>query len=150
LGGTGDLAQLDLSVVEPARRVCRLPTEVEPGVYCEKARHDAPLALDPANSHVNLTARITYVRTTGEMAIDGDVSHPDIVALNLNHKLLRENRKRVYASVKRDLPHAATLIQLGACLARWQVLDVEGNLPEYAGVAEYFLSRWIRHREGQP
>jgi len=118
-------------------------SEQAQGLYCERARGKRPLAVDPSDPRARVDERVRYL-TNGEILIDGDVHHDDVPTLNLNHLRLRENRRLLHGRLAETLGAPVTVAALRRHQQRWRQGDAEGNLPEFAGVAEFFLARWIR------
>ena len=64
--------------------------------------------------------------------------------LNLNFKRIMNNRLAVIRCVEQEmekLPQNAKKSQVRQLIEHWKTADGQGKLPEYAGVAIYFLEK---------
>ncbi|MFT4302811.1 MAG: hypothetical protein QM579_13795 [Desulfovibrio sp.] len=126
--------------------------------HCDTRKGDSDLMYNPANKDHHERLKIRYLRNTGKIesadkafCIElGDTEKGSEGILNLNHQQIMNNRRAVIASVERamnKLPHDAKKAQIRALLNAWNSVDAQGMLPEYAGVAIYFLKKRLERAQ---
>lgn len=122
--------------------------------HCDRSRGDKPLRVHPARPDLD---RLVRYLGDGQIALDSldekgriklNGNSDDVKLLNLNAISIQRSRRQVVEAV---LQHAssADATRLRELIRRWEARDSDGHLPEYAGVALYFLRRRLRDRESK-
>jgi len=116
-------------------------------VHCDTKKRDNDLRYNPAEPSHHSRLKIHY-------EFNGTIKSEDALfdlqlngILNLNYSRLKNNRKSVWSSVTKTLtgiPGKATRAQIEALLLKWQQKNSEGKLPEYCGVAQYYLEKKLQ------
>lgn len=115
--------------------------------HCDTKKRDDDLLYNPAESSHHSRLKIRY-------EFNGTIKSDDALfdrqlneILNLNYSRLTDNRKSVWSSVTKTLsrfPGKATRAHIEALLIKWQQKNTEGKLPEYCGVAQYYLEKKLK------
>lgn len=120
--------------------------------HCDTRKGSRNLTYNPANSEHHARLRIRYTRLTGKiesedtafcLELGGEQRGAEGV-LNLNYKQIMNNRLAVIGRVEQELnklPQNAKKSQIRQLIERWKTVNGRGELPEYAGVAIYFLEK---------
>ncbi len=120
--------------------------------HCDTRKGNKELTYNPADPTHHAKLKIRYSWLTGKIEskdttfcseLGGETRGTEDV-LNLNIEKLRNNRRAVIASVEqmlKRLPPRARKTHIQPLLARWKTANPKGMLPEYAGVAIYFLEK---------
>lgn len=115
--------------------------------HCDTKKRDDDLLMNPAepSHHSRLKIRYEFNGTvkSDEASFDRQLNE----ILNLNYSRLKDNRKSVWSSVTKTLSGItgkATRAQIEGLLLIWQQKNSEGKLPEYCGVAEYYLKKKLQ------
>ena len=142
---TQDLVWGNLLAVCPGQGQPPPPGTAGRADHCDRVRGNRPLHVHPAGPHP--VDRLFRYRANGDVISDHAGAAADIEVLNLRHWRLRANRTAVVDQLRRELGagHATTAV-LGRRLVSWTTPDAHDRLREYAGVAEYYLRRWIARR----
>ena len=120
--------------------------------HCDTRKGDKDLAFNPADPTHHARLKIRYLWSTGKIESEdaafctelGGEKRGTEGILNLNLEKLKNNRRAVIRRVERtlqSLPSNARKAQIQPLLVRWNTADSQGMLPEYAGVAIYFLEK---------
>lgn len=120
--------------------------------HCDTRKNDSDLMYNPANKGHHERLKIRYLRSTGKIESEdttfcvelGGTEKGSEGILNLNYQQIMNNRRAVIERVEREmnkLPRDAKEAQIRLLLAAWNKTDAQGKLPEYAGVAIYFLEK---------
>ncbi len=126
--------------------------------HCDTRKGNTNLAYNPANSTHHARLKIRYLRSTGKIESDDAVFCSELGGekrgiegvLNLNLEKLKNNRRAVIKWLERTLkrlPPNARKAQIQPLLGQWNTADSQGMLPEYAGVAIYFLEKRLANAQ---
>lgn len=123
---------------------------------CDTCKGNATLKFNPADPSHDVSAKITYRSSDGgiespdeefslQIGKEGSSCHKaDGTILNLNHPLLKENRKKVLIGLSKILgasPGTRTESEIKDLIRK----QIEKSIwPEYVGVTLYWLSRSLR------
>lgn len=117
--------------------------------HCDKAREGgaAPLRVHPVTHPTDPQTLFRYTQDGRIDSDDADARH-DIEVLNLRNWRLCQNRAAVLDVFRRTTqrPFIAPEGALRRLYRHATVPDANGRLPEYAGMLEYFATRWMRQR----
>jgi uncharacterized protein (TIGR02646 family) len=115
--------------------------------HCDTKKRDDDLLFNPAEPGHHSRLKIRY-------EFNGTIKSDDALfdrqlneILNLNYSRLTDNRKSVWSSVTKTLSGItgkATRAQIEGLLLIWQQKNREGKLPEYCGVAQYYLEKKLK------
>lgn len=112
--------------------------------HCDTQKGNKTLSLNPADPNHASRLKIRYLPSTGKIeSADCQLAQEIDSVLNLNHALLLASRKEVISRVRKwlsSLPPNASKAAVQQGLNLWQTCN-EHRLPEYAGVAIYFLQK---------
>ena len=119
----------------------------ETHAHCDTKKRDNDLRYNPAepSHHSRLTICYEFNGTikSDDALFDRQLNE----ILNLNYSRLTDNRKSVWSSVTKTLSGflgKATRSQIEDLLLIWQQKNREGKLPEYCGVAQYYLEKKLK------
>ena len=116
--------------------------------HCDRRRGHRTLNLHPA-ADPDVAQRFHY-HADGRIEGTDEAASKDIEVLNLKHPRLMRNRSAVFERLRQKLgPHGPwSAVELRRQLEQWRT-PREGRLPEFTGVAEYHLERWLRKAGGR-
>lgn len=116
---------------------------------CDTRKGNQTLKYNPANPEHHIEDRVRY-RGNGEIFSEElDFNKQIEEVLNLNHPRFKANRKAVFDAVCKVLgnrPGTRTATQIRKFLQDWTKSGANDQLPEYCGVAVYFLNKHLRQR----
>jgi uncharacterized protein (TIGR02646 family) len=107
--------------------------------HCDRSRGAASLTVHPAKP--GLEQKVRY-DADGTIYLDGKSENP----LNLNFKLIKQNRAAIVEFIRQQATDIATTRRL---IAHYQGRDGDNQRRPYAGIALYFLERRFNQLEGQ-
>ncbi|NTU45842.1 MAG: TIGR02646 family protein [Chlorobiaceae bacterium] len=115
--------------------------------HCDTKKRNADLLYNPAEPSHHSRLKIHY-------EFNGTIKSEDTLfdrqlngILNLNYSRLMENRKAVWSSVTKTLsaiPGKVSRAHIEGLLLKWPQKNSEGKLPEYCGVAQYYLQKKLK------
>lgn len=116
---------------------------------CDTRKKDEDLRYNPADPAHDIERRVRYygdgkIKATEE-AFDAELNR----VLNLNYSRLVENRKAVVDAVMSKLgnrPGIRSQREIRQLRDKWMKSNPDGKLPEYCGVAIYFLDKRLRRQ----
>ncbi len=113
--------------------------------HCDTKKHDNDLLFNPADPSHHSQLKIRY-EFNGTIKSDNSFFESQLnkEILNLNYSRLMDNRKSVWSSVTKKLSEIsgkASRAQIEGLLFTWKQKNAEGKLPEYCGVAQYYLEK---------
>lgn len=110
--------------------------------FCEDVRGNIPLAINPLN--INLIEEIKFTEQ-GIIFSDNELINKDLdETLKLNIGIIRDNRKNIWLSVKKDVSKHNTPTQIEKLLNYWQSKhprDGKQKYKEYSQIVIYLLSK---------
>ena len=120
--------------------------------HCDTRKGDLDLTYNPANSEHHARLKIRYAWLTGKIESEdtafclelGGEQRGTEGVLNLNYEQIMNNRLAVIGRVEQEmnkLPQNAKKSQIRQLIERWKTANGQGELPEYGGVAIYFLEK---------
>lgn len=125
----------------------RATTAVAP--YCERARGDQQLHLNPYTFAGDLAAQFTYYPDGRVEGVSPDAT-ADLETLKLNNWPLKANRANIREKLAKELKAGRlTPARLPAEVRAWLTPDASGALQPHVSAAVYYLTRWMRHTAGQ-
>jgi len=126
---------------------CGNEGQPDTNAHCDTKKRDADLLYNPAEPGHHPRLKIRY-------ELSGTIKSEDTLfdrqlneILNLNYSRLKENRKAVWSSVTKTLaaiPGKVSRADIEGLLSKWQQKKAEGKLPEYCGVAQYYLKKKLK------
>ncbi len=114
---------------------------------CDNARGNGDLRCHPVSSP-SLHERFTYTATGEVRGRDADAA-ADIDLLNLNHPVLKAGRARVIEALRKALARDDRPGSIRRRLASLRQEDEHGTLPGFVQVAEHYLEKKLRLRDGR-
>lgn len=121
------------------------PRATTPEHTCDKARGDRPLELNPAHRDIDVQALFRYT-AEGEIRSDDPRAARDMATLNLQAPTLRAHRREVWRQQGRMLQRDDSIATLRRMLHGARTPGVDGRLPPFAAVVEYYATRKLRQR----
>lgn len=112
---------------------------------CDKVRGERELELHPAHPTVDVQALFRYT-AEGEILSEDARARRDIETLNLQAGVLRARRREVWRSQGAKLRRDDSLGVLRRILRDARTPGVDGRLPPFAAVIEYYVTRKLRQR----
>jgi uncharacterized protein (TIGR02646 family) len=123
--------------------------------HCDVRKGKKSLSRNPADPQHPVNRDIHYLRN-GIITSDDDIFNKEISddpegkrksVLNLNYPRLVHNRRSAFNGLLKSLdklPGGATPIKLKQIRDRWSTTTADDRLPEYCGVALYYLDKRLR------
>ncbi len=115
--------------------------------HCDTRKGDSDISYNPANPAHHTRLGIHYLGDGRIRSDDAEFDRQINETLNLNYARLRTNRKAVVEAVRSELNRTAghrTCAEIQRLLDSWERTNVEGRLPEFCGVAIYFLQKRLQ------
>jgi uncharacterized protein (TIGR02646 family) len=116
--------------------------------HCDTKKADKDIKYNPANPEHKIESKIKYKTSNGEIfSEDTEFNEQLNKVLNLNYRILKENRKAVFDAVTSRLGYlckkeGVTKQQLEKLIEKWKSFE-NGHRKEYSGVAVYYLNKKI-------
>lgn len=114
--------------------------------HCDTAKGNQDILVNPANPSHHVEEQIQY-SGAGVIKSTSDNIEDAIEILNLNKKLIRQNRAGVIKSFLQYLgakPGGRTKAELEKMLNYYEQVDSDGKLKAYCGVPRYFLRKRLK------
>ena len=119
--------------------------------HCDTRKGNKTLLYNPSNPNDYNKLKILYLRTGKIESKDkkfneqlGDIGKGNEGVLNLNCEKLMSDRANVIRMIFESLDklkNKASARKIDTIIKKWSLPDKDGKLPEYAGVAIYFLTK---------
>ncbi len=115
--------------------------------HCDTAKADKDLLFNPSDTSHHNRLKIRYL---GNGTISSEESEFDDQLnkiLNLNFQRLKENRQRILKAVRNVLSKQSGTVSskyVYNLIGKWKKKDRNGSLPEYCGVAIYYLNEKLK------
>ncbi|MDI6795790.1 MAG: TIGR02646 family protein [Desulfatibacillaceae bacterium] len=125
---------------------CCMGNEGQPlgDAHCDTRKGDEDISFNPSNPDDHQKLKIRYAGD-GTIGSEDEVFDKEINnILNLNWVRIKDNRKAVLKAVTGVLAKGGgtrTRPEIQRLIKRWKTPDKSGHLPEYCGVAVYYLEK---------
>lgn len=121
------------------------PGAIDNNFHCDKLKDDNDISFNLFNQ--SFIDTLSYNSNDGTIKCAVELYNTEINSiLNLNHSLLKKNRKATLKGVIRQLQKKANwkATQIRALLNDWDTKDIHGQYKPYNGIVVWFLKRKLR------
>lgn len=115
--------------------------------HCDTAKADKDLLFNPSTPSHHKRLKMRYLANGTISSDDSEFADQLNNILNLNFHRLKENRRRIWKALREILSrqsHTASSSYLRTLIEKWTRKDSNGRLPEYYGVAIYYLNKKLK------
>ena len=116
-------------------------------LHCDVSKRNTAISINPLNVNPSVDQIIRYSKTGKISTTDERYTNDIETTLNLNYTRLCRNREETYEKMMNSLKSFNfALANVRKALDNFQTKNAAGKLPEYAGVAIFFLSKILSKR----
>lgn len=115
--------------------------------HCDTAKGDKDLLFNPSYTSHHNRLKIRYLGSGTIASDDSEFDDQLNNILNLNFQRLKENRQRVWKIITKELSKQLGTVSsnsINRFIEKWKKKDRNGRLPEYCGVAIYYLNKKLK------